>query len=342
MTNLLLTDLLAVALLIDLLLLVVTLLVYRHHARETLSASAFRRVRAVGYREASLTHGITAYQDLQASLSATTIVLLHGATIGSMAYQPFALALAQRYRVITFDGFGRGFSDRVAPSALTMDVLVKQTLDLLDHLGIDCAVLYGISLGAALAARFAALHPERTVAVGFQVPLIKPPASGALTLLRSLYRLAPPIARWFGRVVVVPIIIARGENFSDEDRAVSAHFLDQFDVEGHEADLVTLLTGDAIHGDRTPDHAAIASRGLPVHFVYAVDDPEMPRALVEATIALYAKPDALAYHGGHNLVAEKHKEIADDFDRFLRGACDAGGRANARALGRRSKSPRRF
>lgn len=342
-----LTDDTALLLLPLLLLLLLPLLIgfacvstFARNQRETITAATFRSHHAAahGYDVALLSHGITAFQTVGTQSGAshqTPITIVHGATIASLTYLPLARAFASHgYCVLVYDGFGRGFSDRLGqcslgsrpgPRPVSMDVLVGQLLELLDHLAIERTVLYGTSLGAAIIACFAARYPERVLACGFEAPLIRPPPSHKLALLALAAGVLPPLARWLGRVAMVPAMRARGDSFGDDEeaRVMSDRFRDQFEVLGHEADLLSLLTGNAVRGDRTEDHAAIGARALPVSFSYALSDAEMPRALVERTIALHPQPVVSAYEGGHSFSNGRQVELAKAFDAFLRGALHA-------------------
>ena len=165
-------------------------------SRESITASAFRK--SSKYKLANLSAGATAYRDL-GKKGDTVLVIIHGGTLGSLAYVPYeAPFLQEHFRVITYDQYGRGFSDR--PEApLTLEVLRQQLEELLDHLNIQTAVLYGVSLGAAVAARFAAVAPVRVAALGFQVPVIRMHHPPALRVLMA----APKLVRaWFARCLL--------------------------------------------------------------------------------------------------------------------------------------------
>jgi pimeloyl-ACP methyl ester carboxylesterase len=293
-------------------------LAYMMLSRETSDAAAFRQSQKT-YEIAKLSGGVTAYRDL-GKKSARTVVFIHGATLGSLAYAPIVDGFVARgYRVLTYDGYGRGFSDRADPAPLSMALLCQQLLELMDHCDIPVAALYGTSLGAAIAARFAVVHPQRVAAVAFEAPLIKAPRNPKLALLRL-----PLLRLWLARIVMIPTILARGESIDEEGgeqaHRVLAHFREQFNVRGTERDLLSLLTGCAV-SDRVEDHAAIAATSLPVYFVYALDDPEMPRALVEATIAMHPEKarGAKAFpEGGHFFSKGRHAELAEGFHGFLR------------------------
>jgi len=279
--------------------------------RETITAETFRE--SSGYETAVLSDGITAFRDL-GPREAPALVLIHGATLGSVAYdQYYPLLVEGGLRVIAYDEYGRGFSDRTE-GPLDIDCMRRQLLELLDHLEVDSAVLYGISLGGAIAARFAAAHPERVAAIGFQVPLIR----GANSPLLAIGRI-PFLNRFLMRVVLTPKAIERGEAVDINDahgQRVFEHFRKQFTVRGTEKALLSMMTGDAL-GDRLPDHHTIAEAGIPVQFAYATDDPEIAPALVEEAIAAYPHPDVARYTGGHFFSTGRHAELTRKLLSFL-------------------------
>ena len=78
--------------------------------RETITAENFRD--GSGYETASLGHGTTAFRTY-GPVSAPAIIVVHGATLGSMTYQDYAAPfVAAGFRVVLYDQYGRGFSDR--------------------------------------------------------------------------------------------------------------------------------------------------------------------------------------------------------------------------------------
>lgn len=280
--------------------------------RETMTAEEFRT--GSGYETVALATGVTAYKDMGPK-DATPLVIVHGATLGSVAYeayyQPF---LDAGYRVISYDQYGRGFSDR--PDAdLSIDLMREQLLGLLDYLQIERTSLYGVSFGGAVIARFAAAHPDRVTGLGFQVPLIEAPRSGLLQVA-SL----PVVKPLIGRLLMVPAIIDRGESFgveTEEQRRVVNHFKTQFEVEGTQRMLMSMLTGDAM-SSRLADHVTIAAADIPTQFVYATDDPEILPETVEAAIGNYEAADVHTYTGGHFFSATKQDELAAKLAAFFK------------------------
>ncbi len=90
------------------------------------------------------------------------VVLLHGWCVN--AYVNFGSvyeALAKERRVVMIDLRGHGLGAD-APDGFLLETCVDDVLGVLDHLGIEQAVIVGYSLGGAVAQLFARRAPERT------------------------------------------------------------------------------------------------------------------------------------------------------------------------------------
>ncbi|MGH7988293.1 MAG: alpha/beta fold hydrolase [Candidatus Binataceae bacterium] len=92
------------------------------------------------------------------------LVLAHGAGGNHLSWWQQVPALSQRFRCVTFDHRGFGYSGDVAdgpgPNAFADDLLA-----LLDHLEIEKAALAGQSMGGWTVLGFASAHPERVSAL---------------------------------------------------------------------------------------------------------------------------------------------------------------------------------
>jgi pimeloyl-ACP methyl ester carboxylesterase len=71
-----------------------------------------------------------------------------------------AEALAPDHRFVAYDLRGRGDSDKPG-TGYNLDAHGRDVTRVLDHFGLRSALLMGHSLGAAIALRFAVLHPDR-------------------------------------------------------------------------------------------------------------------------------------------------------------------------------------
>ncbi len=91
------------------------------------------------------------------------IVLSHGFLMDHSMFGQQVAALSAEYRVITWDE--RGHGDTKAAGPFTYWDSAKDALALLDHLGLDRAVLAGMSQGGFLSLRAALLAPDRVRAL---------------------------------------------------------------------------------------------------------------------------------------------------------------------------------
>ena len=91
-----------------------------------------------------------------------TVLLVHGFSVPYFVYDTTFEFLAQSgFRVVRYDLFGRGFSDRPA-TQYNLDLFVRQLGDLLDALRFRRPVsLVGLSTGGPITAAFTARFPER-------------------------------------------------------------------------------------------------------------------------------------------------------------------------------------
>ncbi|MFN3207612.1 MAG: alpha/beta fold hydrolase [Roseovarius sp.] len=125
-------------------------------------------------RMADLPTGATYFQ-WRGPKDGPVAVCVHGLTTPSVVWGPLADHLAgMGFRVLTYDHHGRGLSARVA-GVQDSGFFHRQLTGLLAHEGVgDDITLLGYSMGGAIAASFAAAHPDRLR----QICLIAPAGLG--------------------------------------------------------------------------------------------------------------------------------------------------------------------
>ncbi|WP_417726717.1 alpha/beta fold hydrolase [Roseovarius sp.] len=108
-----------------------------------------------------LSRGITHFRWLGATRGPVA-VCVHGLTTPSFVWQGIAAGLGRLgYRVLVYDLYGRGYSDR-PKGPQDSAFFITQLEELLEDQGVeDDITLLGYSMGGAIATAFAALHAER-------------------------------------------------------------------------------------------------------------------------------------------------------------------------------------
>ncbi len=103
------------------------------------------------------------------------VVCLHGLTATRRYVLMGSGALARTgHRVVLYDARGHGASPPADAHAYTYADLAGDLVDLLDRLGIERAVLAGVSMGAHTALRFGLEHPGRLAGLALITPAYLP------------------------------------------------------------------------------------------------------------------------------------------------------------------------
>jgi pimeloyl-ACP methyl ester carboxylesterase len=132
------------------------------------------------------------------------VLLLPGLLFSRRMHRPLAEALSERgHRVICLDLLGHGDSDR--PEEMwnySMSAFGHQALAVLDHLGIEQAVIGGTSLGANTSLEAAAAAPERVRGLMIEMPVLDNALLGcalAFAPLLAGLTFGAPVARALSR-----------------------------------------------------------------------------------------------------------------------------------------------
>jgi pimeloyl-ACP methyl ester carboxylesterase len=129
-----------------------------------------------------------------------TVILTHGLLMSRKMHRPLSHRLAERgYRAVSLDFLGHGDSDRPDDmTAYSMQGFGRQILALLDHLGVEQAVVQGTSLGANSTLEAAVIAPERIRGMVIEMPVLDNAMLGAgaafLPFMLAM-RFAAPVMR---------------------------------------------------------------------------------------------------------------------------------------------------
>lgn len=160
---------------------------------EVLDAEARRQASGQFVQLAS---GITHYE-LAGPRDGFPVVMIHGGSVPYYVWdETFGDLVQAGFRVLRYDQFGRGFSDR--PDVVyDRELLEGQLAQLLDAVGIEGPVpLIGVSMGGGLAVSFTDSHPQRVRALVLEDPLNRSIDVAGLDL--------PLVGPWLMAVNVAP------------------------------------------------------------------------------------------------------------------------------------------
>lgn len=164
------------------------------------------------------------------------IVLLPGLLLSQRMQEPLAEALAERgNRVVVMDPLGHGRSDRPRDMwRYSMTSFGGQVIGLLDHLGIEQAVIGGTSLGANTTLEVAAAAPERVRGMLLEMPVLDngllgsalsfTPLLVALTFGEPVMKLVQRVARFVPRAPL-PLVAEITAEWLSQDPGPSAAVL---------------------------------------------------------------------------------------------------------------------
>jgi lipase len=235
------------------------------------------------------------------------VLAIHGVTGNMIAWSSVARAMGSdsRIAVVAPDLRGRGDSASL-PGPYGMAAHVADMLALLDHLGIDQAVLAGHSMGAYTAARLAAEHAERAAAlvlVDGGVP-IRELGSEAAAAVRVVV-IGPAVARHaltFQSTTAYIDFMRQHPAFADAWNAdLEAYALHDLEESGHAFRYV--MNADAVEVDcdemlfDPANRSALDRVHAPVHVLRATrgtlddENPMIPQAALEAFTARHPEAE---------------------------------------------------
>lgn len=239
---------------------------------------------------------------------ARTVVLVHGFSVPYYLWDPTFAALTQAgYRVLRYDLFGRGLSDR--PTAMyDADLFDRQLADLLDALKITGRVdLIGASMGGPIIATFACRHPQRVRTLSFFDPAYN--HGGSLSWkLRS-----PVIGEYLMAVDIVPGLpnsqladFKHPERFPDwPDR-----YRPQMKYKGFRRALLSTMR-HYLTADWSSAFACVGAMSKPVFLVWGKSDAEVPFALSEKVRRAIPRAEFLPVDDAGHVPFIEHPEIVN-------------------------------
>lgn len=267
---------------------------------------------------ADLSDGVTHYE-LRGDSDAETVVLIHGNAAPYVTWDnTIGDLVAAGLRVLRYDLFGHGFSDRPKRSTYDRRFYNTQLTDLLSRLDIPGPVLVvGSSQGGSIGTCFASENPGKVRKLALLAPLFDD-FSGSQALVFRLVRtplIGELIMRLMGEAKLADLSDAVVN--VDATATLQREVLQQFRYEGKPRAMLANLRGDALQ-DATACYRGVKEQGIPVLLTWGTSDQKLPG---ESMSRLRALLPSIEYHeldgAGHLAHYEFPERINPLLIRFL-------------------------
>ena len=283
---------------------------WRDAEREDLDDVA--RARAPG-KFLSLPEGQVHYE-LTGPEEGEVVVLLPGASLGMFVFDALVSRLVARgYRVLRYDLYGRGFSDR-PEGEYGPERFERQLLGVLEALEPRRPVhLVGIALGALIGVLFTARHPERVRSLG----LIAPDGFGTelppSVAIARLPLIGGPLGHYLIRVLGDKTVLSRLRHYSSTPLPeLEPRVRESLRYRGFKRALLSSLRHQMPIDGAEAVYAEVARAGVPTCVLWGAEDQMTSAVLMERVRGVMPHATfVLLQDSGHLPMCEQPDEVAD-------------------------------
>ncbi|WP_319799768.1 alpha/beta fold hydrolase [Roseobacter weihaiensis] len=269
----------------------------------------------------TLSQGVTHYQWHAPETGVENrpvIVCIHGLTTPSFVWGSIAKGLAALgFRVLTYDLYGRGYSDRPR-GVQDRGFFLRQLNDLLESQKVDDDIIViGYSMGGAIAAAFAARQPQGIR----QVVLLAPAGMQSVAAGTLRYVAGTPIIGLWLMLFRYPEILRKGLR---EEEHLPSSVPDITRLQNAELDYRGFVPAvhasllDLLNDSFQPEHETLRQEQVPVLAIWGAADDVIPLSAKE-TLAGWNKD--VQHHvidgAGHGLPYTHTPQVLARIEAFL-------------------------
>ncbi|MES1989931.1 MAG: alpha/beta fold hydrolase [Pseudomonadota bacterium] len=281
----------------------------------------------------------TVHYRLEGPADGPLVVLVHGFSTPSFVWTDYFDPLTRAgYRVLAYDNYGRGFSDR-PDGPYNADMMDRELVNLLDALAPHRPVdLVGYSMGGNIATIFAARHP----ATVRSLTLIAPSGLGTASSRNIDLLKRPLIGDWIVRLFGLKIF---HDAAAEESKAAPnpARFLADFDRQMDYRGFGEALLSTLRHYPLDTSEAAYREAGQhtrPVMLIWGEADTTVP--FIHAKKLMELMPNAKLYSYdkfGHSIAFAQSSTVIRRLIDFLAAHAQAMEGAEAPAMRIETRAP---
>lgn len=244
---------------------------YRGETRELNDATR----RQLSGHFTQLTDGVTHYE-LGGPENGSPVVFVHGFSVPCFIFDPTFTALAGAgFRVLRYDLFGRGWSDRPDVD-YGIDLFVRQLSELIEVLQISGPVsLIGLSMGGPISASFMADNPRRVQ----KLVLIDPAGAKPIHFPILLKLVAAPGVGEMAFGLLSPEILLKTMAADFFDPALVAQFQAKYRLQTEYKGFLRALLSTLRHnmlGSFIDAYRRAGRLGIPTLLIWGHDDKTTP------------------------------------------------------------------
>ena len=263
-----------------------------------------------------LPSGTTHYR-LEGPPDGPVVVLVHGFSTPLFVFDDIVPDLvAAGYRVLAYDHYGRGFSDR-PHGAFDADMPDRQINELLDAMKITSPVhLVGYSMGGAVATIFAARHKEKLASLALIAPAgLDLPGIPFFVSVPGLGRI---IARLAGHQIWAQVGLDSAPDAPDPAR-FAGNYLIQSRYRGYPEALNSTLHHFPLTRAQA-EYDQVGASGLPVLAIWGKADTTVPFTDWDEVKRRVPQAELAAFDNlGHEITYAKPKLVAETLIQFWAG-----------------------
>jgi pimeloyl-ACP methyl ester carboxylesterase len=261
----------------------------------------------------ALSDGVTHYQ-WEGALEGPVVVLVHGATVPMWVWNHLSADLAEGgFRVLRYDKFGRGYSDR-PDLPYNRNFYRKQLLELADGLELKTPFdLVGLSLGGATVVNFTATYPDRVRKLVLIAPVINN------LKVPTLFQV-PVLGEFAVRLNGIKFMVRR---FREQLQTVpdfkiyQKRYTEQTAYKGFQRSLLSMIRNDAL-GNYDAAYQTVGNQVRDILLIWGTEDAEITSAMIGDVRTLMPNLQFRPVDGaGHGVVLEKPFLINAMVEKFL-------------------------